>query len=123
MDADDWLRDITFALRSANVAAANYVTYAAYHLRGPASHWWDSHTRMLPAEIVVTWAQFQTAFRAHYISKGTMDKKKREFHNLTQGKKTVEAYQKEFLDLSRYAEEDIPTDARKQEKFREGLSP
>ena len=42
-----------------------------------------------------------------------MDKKKREFRNLTQGKKTVEAYQKEFLDLSRYAEEDVPTDARK----------
>ena len=103
MDADDWLRDISFALRSANVAAANYVTYAAYHLRGPASHWWDSHTRMLPAETVVTWAQFQTAFRARYISKGTMDKKKREFRNLTQGKKTVEEYQKEFLDLSRYA--------------------
>ena len=39
MDADDWLRDITFALRSANVATANYVTFAAYHLRGPASQW------------------------------------------------------------------------------------
>lgn len=114
MDADDWLRDIAFALRSANVAEANYVTFAAYHLRGPAAQWWDSHTRMLPAETVVTWIQFQTAFRARYISQGTIEKKKREFRNLTQGKKTVEAYQKEFLDLSRYAEEDVPTDARKQ---------
>src|SRR6266516_3815451 len=50
-----------------------------------------------------------------------MDRKKREFHSLTQGNKTVEAYQREFLDLSHYAEEDIATDARRQEKFREGL--
>src|SRR6266516_908911 len=50
-----------------------------------------------------------------------MDRKKREFRSLTQGNKTVEAYQREFLDLSRYVEEDIATDARRQEKFREGL--
>ena len=33
----------------------------------------------------------------------------------------VEAYQREFLNLSRYAEEEITTDARKQQKFRRGL--
>ena len=52
-----------------------------------------------------------------------MDRKKREFRNLVQGNKTVDAYQREFLELSRYAEEDIATDARRQEKFREGLHP
>ena len=52
-----------------------------------------------------------------------MDRKKRDFHNLTQGNNSVDAYQREFLDLSRYAEEDIATDARKQEKFRHGLHP
>jgi hypothetical protein len=39
---------------------------------------------------------------------------KTQFRNLTQGNKTVEAYQQEFLDLPRYAEEDIATDARRQ---------
>ena len=52
-----------------------------------------------------------------------MDRKKTKFRNLTQGNKSVEAYQREFLNLSRYAEEDIPTDARRQEKFRGGLHP
>jgi hypothetical protein len=52
-----------------------------------------------------------------------MDRMKTQFRNLTQGNKTVEAYQREFLDLSRYAEEDIATDARRQEKFRNGLHP
>ena len=50
-----------------------------------------------------------------------MDRKKEEFCNLTQGTMTVEGYQREFLDLSRYAEDEITTDARKQEKFRRGL--
>ena len=50
-----------------------------------------------------------------------MDQKKREFRNLTQGNKTVKAYQRKFLDLSRYAEEDIATDARRQEMFCDGL--
>jgi hypothetical protein len=52
-----------------------------------------------------------------------MDWMKTQFCNLTQGNKTVEAYQREFLDLSRYAEEDIATNARRQEKFRNGLHP
>jgi hypothetical protein len=67
--------------------------------------------------------EFKAAFRAHYIPQGVMDRKKREFRNLSQGSKSVEAYQREFLELSRYAEEDIATDARRQEKFREGLNP
>ena len=33
----------------------------------------------------------------------------------------MEAYQREFLDLSHYAEEDIATDARRQEKFCDDL--
>ena len=41
-----------------------------------------------------------------------MDRRKREFRNLTQGNKTVDAYQREFLDAL-YAEEDIATDARR----------
>jgi hypothetical protein len=34
---------------------------------------------------------------------------------------TVDEYQRKFLELSRYADDDICTDAHKQEKFREGL--
>ena len=37
LDADDWLRDITHKLESADVAPANFVTFAAYHLKGPAA--------------------------------------------------------------------------------------
>ena len=48
-----------------------------------------------------------------------MDQKK-EFRKLTQGKTTVAEYQRKFLELFLYAEDHVCTDARKQEKFREG---
>ena len=73
--------------------------------------------------MVITWLDFQAAFRARFIPQGIMDRKKRDFRNLTQGNKSVDAYQREFLELSRYAEEDIATDARRQEKFCNGLHP
>ncbi|XP_073358142.1 uncharacterized protein [Aegilops tauschii subsp. strangulata] len=123
LDADVWLRDIMYEMESASVAPASYVTFASFFLKGPAAQWWDSHRRTLPAGTVITWLDFQAAFHARFIPQGIMDRKKRDFRNLTQGNKSVDAYQREFLDLSRYAEEDIATDARKQERFRDGLHP
>src|SRR4051812_44784118 len=52
-----------------------------------------------------------------------MNRKKAEFRNLTEGGGTFEEYQWEFLHLSRYAGSDLPDDASRQEKFREGLNP
>ena len=52
-----------------------------------------------------------------------MDQKKKEFCKLSQGPMTVDEYQRKFLELSRYAADEVCTDARKQEKFREGLHP
>ena len=122
MDADDWLRDILFEMESANVAPASYVTFATFHLKGSAAQWWESHRGMLPAETVTTWQEFQLAFRARHIPQGLIDQKK-EFRKLSQGTMTVDEYQRKFLELSRYAADDVCTDARKQEKFREGLRP
>ena len=48
--------------------------------------------------------------------------KKREFRNLCQGNRTVGQYVDEFSKLSRYAPDDVATDAAKQEKFMEGLN-
>ena len=51
-----------------------------------------------------------------------MTMKKREFHNLHQGNRTVAQYMDEFNKLARYAPDDVATDAAKQEKFLEGLN-
>ena len=93
LDADDWLRDITYEMESADVAPTSYVTFASFFLKGPAAQWWDSHRCTLPVGTIITWPDFQATFRACFIPQGVMDRKKREFRNLTQGNKTVEAYQ------------------------------
>ena len=94
LDADDWLRDIAFEMESANVAPESLVAFATYFLKGPAAQWWSTHKSTLPTGTIVTWDEFQTAFRARYIPQGIMDRKKTEFRNLTQGNKSVEAYQR-----------------------------
>ena len=48
MDADDWLRDIALQMESATIAPDSHVTYATYHLRGPAAQWWERHRLALP---------------------------------------------------------------------------
>src|SRR3954463_6309386 len=52
-----------------------------------------------------------------------MERKKEEFCNLTQGKMFVHEYQTEFTRLAHYSQEEVSTDAKKQARFRKGLSP
>src|SRR4051812_36864823 len=122
LEADVWFHDVTLQLESAGVNAINYVTFVTYLLRGPAAQWWDTHKSSLVEGTVVTWNDFKAAFRARYIPQAIMNRMKAEFRNLVQGSKSVEAYQREFLHLSRYAGSDLPGDASRQEKFREGLN-
>src|SRR3954471_18534841 len=52
-----------------------------------------------------------------------MERKREEFFNLTQGKMSVHEYRTEFTRLAHYDQEVISTDAKKQARFRKGLSP
>ena len=67
LDADDWLRDIKYEMESASVSPARYVTFASFFLKGPAAQWRDSHRHTLPTGMVITWLDFQAAFRARFI--------------------------------------------------------
>ena len=49
--------------------------------------------------------------------------KAKEFENLTQGNMSVVRYVHEFNRLSRYAKEEVNTEAKKQKKFMNGLHP
>ena len=97
--------------------APNYVTFVTYLLRGPAAQWWNTHKSSHAEGTVFSWTEFKTTFRARYIPQAIMNRMKAEFRNLVQGSKSVEAYQREFLHLSRYAGSDLPDDATRQEKF------
>jgi hypothetical protein len=51
-----------------------------------------------------------------------MKLKKKEFTNLRQGSMMINEYLNSFIQLSRYATEDINTDEKKQDMFLEGLN-
>jgi hypothetical protein len=124
LDADAWLRTIEskFALLSAPCSEENKVLFAAQQLRGPARLWWDQFHAMQPAEHVVIWDEFWTAFRAHHIPAGLIERKLNEFLSLTQGTRTVTQYAQVFNHLCQYAGSHADTDARKCDRFRRGLN-
>ena len=71
--ADDWLRKIERELTTAGCTDAKRVRFAAHQLDGPAASWWENYT----ASFLVTWDQFQQAFRTAHVSTGAMQMKKR----------------------------------------------
>jgi hypothetical protein len=85
LDTDAWLRTIEskFALLSAPCLEANKALFAAQQLRGTARICWDQYYAMQPEGHVVTWEEFRTAFRAHHIPEGLIERKPNEFLALT----------------------------------------
>jgi hypothetical protein len=69
----------------------------------------------------ITWAEFTTQFRNYHIPAGLM-KIKKEFLSLKQGNMSVSEYRDKFIQLSRYAPDEVADDEQKQELFIEGLN-
>ena len=108
LDADDWLRTIERKFGALHVPDAERVNFGTYMLEGAAGAWWEGHLALFAPEHVVTWDEFRAAFRTAYIPQATMDRKRKEFRELTQGKMDVEVYGQHFTCLARYAPRDVP---------------
>jgi hypothetical protein len=124
LDADAWLHIIEskFALLTIPCADSSKASFAAQQLRGAARIWWDNFCAMQPTGHVITWDEFRAAFRAHYIPKGLLERKLNEFLALTQGTSTVLQYAQNFNHLCLYAGYHADNDAKKQDRFRQGLN-
>jgi hypothetical protein len=70
----------------------------------------------------ITWNEFNSHFHTHYVPRGIMKLKRKEFTDLKQGGMTVNEYLNSFSQLSRYALDDINTDVEKQDVFLSGLN-
>jgi hypothetical protein len=70
----------------------------------------------------ITWNEFKARFCTHYVPHGTMKFKKKEFADLKQGGMTVNEYLNSFIQLSRYAPDDINIDEKKHDMFLNGLN-
>jgi hypothetical protein len=70
----------------------------------------------------VSWTEFHSAFRAHYIPAGVMRRKHQEFMDLKQDGRYVHDYSKLFNHLMQYALDQVDTDNNKKHRFMIGLS-
>jgi hypothetical protein len=107
LDADDWLKSIEKMLNIAQCTDREKVLYASGRLTGPAADWWDSYTAAHDAADAITWAEFSTQFRNYHIPAGMIKIKKKEFLSLKQGNMSVSEYRDKFIQLSRYAPEEV----------------
>jgi hypothetical protein len=82
--------------------------------------WWETYQITHPID-GLDWDIFREGFRNAHISSGIMNVKKDEFHSLKQGGRTLKEYMDDFCALSRYAPDDIDTDAKRKKKFLNGL--
>jgi hypothetical protein len=120
--ADDWLKFVEKMLNIAQCTDWEKVLYASGCLTGPAADWWDSYTAAHDAADTITWVEFSTQFRNYHILARLMKIKKKEFLSLKQGSMSVSEYRDKFIQLSRYASDEVDEDERKQEHFIEGLN-
>jgi hypothetical protein len=96
-------------------------SFATLQLRGAALIWWENFKTMVPAGHQITWAEFKQAFKEHHIPKGLRDRKMKELLALKQGSDTVYEYAKKFNALCQYGGHHVDNDAKKIERFHDGL--
>jgi hypothetical protein len=122
MDAEDWLKGVEKNLVIAKCTDREMVHFAVHQLYGTAANWWETYCNTHVNVEAITWNEFKAHFRTHYVPRGTMKLKRREFADLKQGGMTVNEYLNSFIQLSRYAPDDINTDEKKHDVFLNGLN-
>jgi hypothetical protein len=121
MDAEDWLCTVEQELHTAQCDGREKVLYSPRLLRGAAQSWWESYLATHANPDTITWEEFKDNLHQYHVPAGLMTVKKEEFLALKQGPMSVSEYQDRFLQLSRYAPEDVNTDAKRQYRFLRGL--
>ena len=114
MQAEDWLKALERQLDIAQCNDREKVLYGSGQLQGAALDWWDAYQYAHPNRDQITWQEFRDSFRSHHVPEALMTLKKKEFLALKQEGMSVTAYRDKFIELARYAPEDVNTDRKKQ---------
>jgi hypothetical protein len=122
MDAEDWLKGVEKKLVIAQCTDHEKVLFAAHQLYGTAANWWETYYNTHVNVDAITWNDFEAHFCTHYVPRGSMKLKRKEFTDLKQGGMTMNEYLNSFIQLSRYAPDDISADEKKQDVFLNGLN-
>ncbi|XP_040955978.1 uncharacterized protein [Gossypium hirsutum] len=119
--AEYWLQSLIRIFKEMACSPDDYLRCAVSLLKEEAYSWWETIEAVVPAE-KISWEFFQNEFKKKYVGRRYLDKKKREFLDLRQGNKSVAEYEREFVYLSKYARDIIPTEEEMCIRFEEGLN-
>ncbi|XP_057990553.1 uncharacterized protein LOC131172937 [Hevea brasiliensis] len=86
-----------------------------------AYQWWDTVSREVQLD-QITWEFFLTEFKKMYVNNVYLKERRRKFISLRQRQLSVSEYEQEFVRLSRYGREIVPTEAKKCRRFEERLN-
>jgi len=120
LDADDWLRVIQRKLEPFECQDRDKSLLAAHQLTGTALAWWENYCAAAEEATTITWDEFVKEFRCYHIPAATMKRKADEFGALQQGSTTVEEYTYQFMELARYAPEEVDKDEKKHDMLKKG---
>jgi hypothetical protein len=85
MEAEDWLKGVEKKLMMTQCTDREKVIFAAHQLFGTTAFWWETHRNTHADVDSITWNEFKAHFHNHYVPRGTMKSKKKEFTDLKQG--------------------------------------
>jgi hypothetical protein len=112
---------VEWELHTAQCADREKVLYGPHLLRGAAQSSWESYLATHANPDTITWEEFRDNFRQYHVPAGLMTVKKEDSLALKQGPMLVSEYRDKFLQLSRYAPEDVNRDAKRQYHFLRGF--
>jgi hypothetical protein len=121
MEAKYWLKGIEKKLVIAQCMDHVKVLFSTHQLFGTTGNLWESYCNTHADVNSIMWNEFQAHFRTHYVPRSTT-KPKKEFADLKQGRMSMNEYLNSFIQLSRYAPDDINMDEKKQDMFLNGLN-
>jgi hypothetical protein len=89
------------------------VLFAAHQLFRTAAEWWETYHNSHQNVGATSWNEFKARFRTHYVPRGMLKLKKKEFSELQQDRMTMNGYLNKFTQMSRYAPDEVNTDEKK----------
>nr|XP_017217142.1 PREDICTED: uncharacterized protein LOC108194703 [Daucus carota subsp. sativus] len=120
--ANTWIKEMEKVIEISECLDEQKVKFATHSLRGEAVFWWDTVKQTEDCS-TMTWTRFKELFFDKYFPTCMKNEMEMKFLGLKQEGMSVSEYLSKFLELSRFAPHQVNTEARKCQRFQEGLKP
>ncbi|GAA0174564.1 hypothetical protein LIER_27932 [Lithospermum erythrorhizon] len=119
----EFIRDMETIFEPMGIEGEMRVKFTTYRLHESARDWWGNLRLSLTArgEDLVSWERFVELFRENYCMSTHMAALERDLILLTQGRRSVDEYERQFSELCRLLPAVHPSEAKKIERFRDGM--